>query len=71
MNREALGTTLRLLNRERGAADTLPKKSLHKLLYRIDVKSARTRFGHRDSVLLVSLWYCLSSYALDCPLSQY
>jgi len=40
MNREALGTTLRLLNRERGAADTLPKKSLHKLLYRIDVKSA-------------------------------
>lgn len=40
MNREDLGTTLRLLNRERGAADALPKKSLHKLLYRVDVKSA-------------------------------
>jgi len=70
MNREALGTTLRLLNRERGAADTLPKSRFTSssivLTSNLPNKIWTSRFRITGISLVLSL-----SYALDCPLSQY
>jgi len=63
MNREDLGTTLRLLNRERGTADALPKKSLHKLLYRIDVKSAERNLD----ISIPYYWYLFGTVSPATP----
>lgn len=63
MNREDLGTALRLLNLERGDADTLPKKSLHKLLYRIDVKSAERNLD----ISIPYYWYLFGTVSPATP----
>lgn len=63
MNREDLGTALRLLNLERGNADALPKKSLHKLLYRIDVKSAERNLD----ISIPYYWYLFGTVSPATP----
>ncbi len=63
MNREDLGTTLRLLNHECGAADALPKKSLHKLLYRIDVKSSQRNLD----ISIPYYWYLFGTVSPATP----
>ena len=63
MNYEDLGTALRLLNHERGNADALPKKSLHKLLYRIDVKSADRNL----SISIPYYWYLFGTVSPATP----
>ncbi|MCF2208654.1 hypothetical protein KVP02_13510, partial [Halobacterium salinarum] len=52
-----------LLNRERGAADALPKKSLHKLLYRIDVKSAERNLD----ISIPYYWYLFGTVSPATP----
>ena len=63
MYREDLDTTLRLLNYERGSADELPKKSLHKLLYRIDVKSSERSID----ISIPYYWYLFGTVSPAAP----
>lgn len=63
MNREDLDTTLQLLDHERGSADALHKKSLHKLLYRIDVKSSERGID----ISIPYYWYLFGTVSPAVP----
>lgn len=63
MNWESLDTAIRLINQERGNSDPLPKKSLHKLLYRIDVRSSK-----RDMEITIPyFWYLFGTVSPASP----
>jgi hypothetical protein len=63
MNRADLGTALRLLNQERGNADPLPKKSLHKILYRIDLKASEQDLN----ISIPHYWYLFGTVSPATP----
>lgn len=63
MSYSDLHAVLRAINRERGNRDPLPNKSLHKLLYRIDVKAVEADID----ITIPYYWYLFGTVSPASP----